>query len=64
MRSCIEQLQTIEKEAQVLESSQKELADVKDSLDYKKIERIELQMKKDARHSLLLHLVSFPHVTS
>ena len=64
MRSCIEQLQTIEKEAQVLESSQKELADVKDSLDYKKIERIELQMKKEARLPPFLVLASFPHVTS
>ncbi|KAI9569099.1 Nuf2 family-domain-containing protein [Boletus coccyginus] len=40
----------IEKEAQLLEGSQKELADVKDSLDYKKIERIELQMKKERVH--------------
>ncbi|KAG9318295.1 Nuf2 family-domain-containing protein [Chiua virens] len=53
VRSCIEQLQTIEKEAQLLESSQKELADVKDSLDYKKIERMDLQMKKERVHRQL-----------
>ncbi|KAG8217350.1 Nuf2 family-domain-containing protein [Butyriboletus roseoflavus] len=59
VRSCIEQLQTIEKEVHLLESSQKELADVKDSLDYKKIERIELQMKREARcHPPAL---GFPH---
>lgn len=47
LRSCVEQLQTIEKEVQLLEAAQKELADVKDSLDYKKIERKELQTKKE-----------------
>ncbi|KIJ17229.1 hypothetical protein PAXINDRAFT_112080 [Paxillus involutus ATCC 200175] len=47
VRGCIEQLQTIEKEVQLLEGAQKELADVKDSLDYKTIERSELQMKKE-----------------
>jgi kinetochore protein Nuf2 len=49
VRGCIEQLQTIEKEVQLLEGAQKELADVKDSLDYKTIERSELQMKKEVR---------------
>ncbi|KAF8436921.1 Nuf2 family-domain-containing protein [Boletus edulis BED1] len=53
VRSCVEHLQTIEKEVQLLESSQKELADVKDSQDYKKIERIELQMKKERVHRQL-----------
>ncbi|KAH7927702.1 hypothetical protein BV22DRAFT_1031466 [Leucogyrophana mollusca] len=47
VRSCVEQLQTIEKEVLALEGSQKELADLRDSLDYKKIERSELQMKKE-----------------
>ncbi|KAF8840994.1 hypothetical protein BDN67DRAFT_967767 [Paxillus ammoniavirescens] len=47
VRGCIEQLQTIEKEVQLFEGAQKELADVKDSLDYKTIERSELQMKKE-----------------
>jgi len=47
VRGCIEQLQTIEKEVQLLEGAQKELADVKDSLDYKTIERSELQMRKE-----------------
>ncbi|KAF9228623.1 hypothetical protein BS17DRAFT_772262 [Gyrodon lividus] len=47
VRGCIEQLQTIEKEVQLLEGAHKELADVKDSLDYKTIERSELQMKKE-----------------
>ncbi|KAG1715661.1 hypothetical protein ID866_1503 [Astraeus odoratus] len=47
LRACVEQLQTTEKEVQLLEIAQKELADVKDSLDYKKIERSELQMRKE-----------------
>ncbi|KAH7913923.1 Nuf2 family-domain-containing protein [Hygrophoropsis aurantiaca] len=47
VRACVEQLQTIEKEVHALEASQKELSDLKDSLDYKKIERNELQMKKE-----------------
>ncbi|KIK24910.1 hypothetical protein PISMIDRAFT_97675 [Pisolithus microcarpus 441] len=47
LRACVEQLQTTEKEVQLLEAAQKELADVKDSMDYKKIERSELQMKKE-----------------
>jgi kinetochore protein Nuf2 len=49
IRSCVEQLQTIEKEVLSLETSQKELADLKDHLDGKKIERNELQMKQDVR---------------
>ncbi|KIJ69633.1 hypothetical protein HYDPIDRAFT_36657 [Hydnomerulius pinastri MD-312] len=53
VRTCVEQLQTIEKEVQLLEGSQKELADVKDSLEYKKIERSELQMKKERVHRQL-----------
>ncbi|EGO21650.1 hypothetical protein SERLADRAFT_410230 [Serpula lacrymans var. lacrymans S7.9] len=47
VRSCVEQLQTIEKETNVLELSQKELADLRDNLEYKNIERSELQMKKE-----------------
>jgi len=47
IRSCVEQLQTIEKEVLLLETSHKELANLKDQLDYKKIERNELQLKQD-----------------
>jgi len=56
LRTCVEQLQTTDKEVQLLEASQKELADVKDSLDYKNIERSELQMKKEVRepHFLII----------
>ncbi|KIO13148.1 hypothetical protein M404DRAFT_992722 [Pisolithus tinctorius Marx 270] len=53
LRACVEQLQTTEKEVQLLEASQKELADVKDSMDYKKVERSELQMKKERVHRQL-----------
>jgi kinetochore protein Nuf2 len=47
VRSCVEQLQTVEKEVQSLEASQKELADLKDHLDEKKIERSELNLKHE-----------------
>jgi kinetochore protein Nuf2 len=57
IRSCVEQLQTIEKEVLSLETSQKELADLKDQLDDKKIERSELKMKQDVRpHNFLSKL--------
>ncbi|KAG5650919.1 hypothetical protein H0H81_010526 [Sphagnurus paluster] len=47
VRSCIEQLQTIEKEVQSLRVSQKELADLQDHLDGKKIERNELKLRQE-----------------
>jgi kinetochore protein Nuf2 len=47
MRSCVEQLQTIEKEVTSLSNSQKELADLKDQLDDKKIERSELHLRHE-----------------
>ncbi|KAG1804244.1 Nuf2 family-domain-containing protein [Suillus subaureus] len=53
VRSCIEQLQTTEKEVQLLEASQKELAELKDSLEYKKVERGELQKKTERVHKQL-----------
>jgi hypothetical protein len=53
IRACIEQLQTIEKEVSSLETSQKELADLRDHLDGKNIERSELQMKQDVRPSFV-----------
>ncbi|GLB35199.1 putative nuf2 family protein [Lyophyllum shimeji] len=46
LRSCIEQLQTIEKEVRSLQISQKELADLRDHLDDKKIERNELKLRQ------------------
>jgi kinetochore protein Nuf2 len=52
VRSCIEQLQTTEKEVQLLEGSQKELAELKDSLEYKKVERGELQKKTEVGHDI------------
>ncbi|KAF5323342.1 hypothetical protein D9611_005820 [Ephemerocybe angulata] len=47
IRGCVEQLQTIEKEVKALQRSQKELAEAKDHLDDKKIERNELKMKQE-----------------
>ncbi|KAG2158016.1 Nuf2 family-domain-containing protein [Suillus bovinus] len=49
----IEKLQTTEKEVQLLEGSQKELAELKDSLEYKKVERGELQKKTERVHKQL-----------
>ncbi|KAF5386676.1 hypothetical protein D9615_001740 [Tricholomella constricta] len=47
VRSCIEQLQTIEKEVRSLQVSQKELADLRDHLDHKNIERNELKLRQE-----------------
>lgn len=47
VRSCVEQLQTIEKETNALDASHKELTDLRDHLDLKKSERNELQMKNE-----------------
>jgi kinetochore protein Nuf2 len=47
VRGCVEQLQTVEKEIRSLETSQKELADLKDHMDGKKIERSELNLKHE-----------------
>ncbi|TFK42826.1 Nuf2 family-domain-containing protein [Crucibulum laeve] len=47
IRSCIEQLQTIEKEARSLQVSQKELTDLKDHLDDKTIEKNELRLRQE-----------------
>ncbi|KAG5643896.1 hypothetical protein DXG03_009467 [Asterophora parasitica] len=47
VRSCIEQLQTIEKEVRSLQVSQKELADLRDHLDDKNIERNELKLRQE-----------------
>lgn len=64
IRSCVEQLQTIEKEVISLETSQKQLSDLKDHMDDKKIERSELQMKQDVCSPsplpLCLSLISLP----
>ncbi|KAG6811487.1 hypothetical protein H0H92_007179 [Tricholoma furcatifolium] len=46
VRGCIEQLQTIEKEVRALQASQKELADLRDHLDVKNIERNELKLRR------------------
>ena len=42
VRSCVEQLQTIEKVMRALDGAQKELGDLRDTLDRKKGERAEL----------------------
>ncbi|PCH34940.1 hypothetical protein WOLCODRAFT_141390 [Wolfiporia cocos MD-104 SS10] len=47
VRSCVEQLQTYEKEMQALDAAQKELADIRDHLDLKKSERTELLLKRE-----------------
>ncbi|KAF4603976.1 kinetochore-associated Ndc80 complex subunit nuf2 [Pleurotus pulmonarius] len=47
LRGCVEQLQIIEKEVGSLEESQKELADLKDHLESKHIERNELTLKQE-----------------
>ncbi|RDB21520.1 putative kinetochore protein NUF2 [Hypsizygus marmoreus] len=47
IRGCVEQLQTIEKEVRSLQMSQKELADLRDHLDDKKIERNELRLRQE-----------------
>ncbi|KAA1478749.1 hypothetical protein DENSPDRAFT_875827 [Dentipellis sp. KUC8613] len=47
IRTCVEQLQIIEKEVRALETSRKELGDTKDHLDEKKIERTELEMRRE-----------------
>ena len=53
VRSCVEQLQVVEREVMALEQSQKELAEVKDHLDDKKIERNELRMKQEVCKTFL-----------
>ncbi|KAI0928183.1 hypothetical protein AcW1_005507 [Taiwanofungus camphoratus] len=53
VRSCVEQLQTIEKEMHALDTSQKELTDLKDNLDQRKGERNELLMKRERVHKQL-----------
>ncbi|KAF8919466.1 Nuf2 family-domain-containing protein [Mucidula mucida] len=47
VRGCIEQLQTIEKETMSLQASHKELADLRDHRDEKKIEQNELQLRRE-----------------
>ncbi|EPT01833.1 hypothetical protein FOMPIDRAFT_1029606 [Fomitopsis schrenkii] len=53
VRSCIEQLQMIEKESNTLDVSQKALADLRDQLDQKKGERLELDMRRERVHKQL-----------
>ncbi|PPQ63193.1 hypothetical protein CVT24_005738 [Panaeolus cyanescens] len=48
VRGCIEQLQTIEREVRSLQLSQKELAEQRDLLEGKTIERNELRLKQEA----------------
>ncbi|KAJ3867566.1 Nuf2 family-domain-containing protein [Lentinula novae-zelandiae] len=48
LRTCIDQLQVVEKEIKSLQDMQKDLAELKDQLHDKKIERNELQLKQEA----------------
>ncbi|KAI8998922.1 Nuf2 family-domain-containing protein [Trametes punicea] len=50
VRSCVEQLQVIEKEMRAVDAAQKELGDLKDTLDRKKGERAELMMRRERVH--------------
>ncbi|KAJ4480499.1 Nuf2 family-domain-containing protein [Lentinula edodes] len=47
LRTCIDQLQVVEKEIKSLQDMQKDLAELKDQLHDKKIERNELQLKQE-----------------
>lgn len=47
LRGCLEQLQTIEKESHSLSSCKKELSDLRDHLDVKKIEENELKLRQE-----------------
>jgi len=47
IRSCIDQLQVVEKETKALEDLEKDLAELKDQLADKKIEKNELQLKHE-----------------
>ncbi|KII88867.1 hypothetical protein PLICRDRAFT_53383 [Plicaturopsis crispa FD-325 SS-3] len=47
VRACVEQLQTLEKEIVALDAAQKDLAELKDHDDDKKIEKTELNMKQE-----------------
>ncbi|TFK30715.1 hypothetical protein FA15DRAFT_26595 [Coprinopsis marcescibilis] len=47
VRGCVEQLQTVEREVHALQQSQKALAEVKDHLEDKVVERNELNMKRE-----------------
>ncbi|RPD65816.1 hypothetical protein L226DRAFT_478232 [Lentinus tigrinus ALCF2SS1-7] len=53
VRSCVEQLQTIEKEVRALDAAQKELGDLRDTLDRKQGERSELIMRRERVHKQL-----------
>lgn len=56
VRSCVEQLQTIEKEVALLEASKKGLADFKDQLTEKKGEVNELLLKREVLGTLLFRV--------
>ena len=47
MRACIEQLQSIEKEMQLLDASKKALSDLKDALHEKTSELKELELRDE-----------------
>lgn len=61
IRSCIDQLQVVEKETKSLEELEKDLTELKDQLADKKIEKNELQLK----HEVRLHVImfSYAHIT-
>ena len=49
----MEQLQIIDKEMRALDNAQKELGDLRDTLDRKKGERAELVMRREVRNAAL-----------
>ncbi|EPQ54245.1 hypothetical protein GLOTRDRAFT_139579 [Gloeophyllum trabeum ATCC 11539] len=55
IRSCVEQLQTVAKEVNILESSQQELAELKEQLTKKKIEKSDLERRHERVRQQLLN---------
>lgn len=58
VRGCIEQIQTIEREVQSLELSQKALGQLRDLRDEKDIERNELRLRQEVKNlTIVNHLL-------
>ncbi len=53
----MEQLQTIDKEMRALDGAQKELGDLRDTLDRKKGERAELVMRREVRSVVFFSVI-------
>ena len=57
IRSCIEQLQIVEKEMKALDSAQKDYAEIKDLVDSKTVEKSELLLKIEVGYFVLLQIL-------